>query len=218
MRWDQWHPVRSPSDSLLRSWAPVAARRRVKSLRGCQLLQCWTRWVPDLERVAIYLRCLLLPLVLGNTARHATARRGRGGDRAPIRCAGGGTGARSAEAGGVSAEMNYSSTLDRFDNFQEDAQLAFLSQELYGWLYHYAYNVGTAVLIAASSMVALHTGVLPRWLACLVRPGGSIHPAAPLSHPTGLLAGTALVRYGCCTHARRWRWVYRRPAQIHRTP
>jgi hypothetical protein len=90
MRWDQWHPVRSPSDSLLRSWAPVAARRRVKSLRGCQLLQCWTRWVPDLERVAIYLRCLLLPLVLGNTAQYATARRGRGGDRAPIHRAGGG--------------------------------------------------------------------------------------------------------------------------------
>ena len=163
--WDQWAPARSPSDPFLRSWAPVAARRRVKSSRGCQLLQCWTRWVPDLERVAIYLRCLLLPLVLGNTAQHATARRGRGGDRAPIRCAGGGTGARSAEAGGVSAEINYSSTLDRFDNFQEDAQLAFLSQELYGWLYHYAYNVGAAVLIAASSMVALHTGVLPRWLA-----------------------------------------------------
>jgi hypothetical protein len=66
---------------------------------------------------------------------------------------------------GVSAEINYSSTLGRFDNFQEDAQLAFLSQELSGWLYHYAYNVGAAVLIAASSMVALNTGVLPRWLA-----------------------------------------------------
>src|SRR5215203_4224 len=125
MRWDQWHPVRSPSDSLLRSWAPVAARRRVKSLRGCQLLQCWTRWVPDLERVAIYLRCLLLPLVLGNTAQHATARRGRGGDWAPIRCAGGGLALIALKPVGLSAEINYPSTLERFDNFQEDAQLAF---------------------------------------------------------------------------------------------
>ena len=66
---------------------------------------------------------------------------------------------------GVSAEINYPSALERFDNFQEDAQLAFLSQELSGWLYHYAYNVGAAVLIAASSVVALNTGVLPRWLA-----------------------------------------------------
>ena len=54
-------------------------------------------------------------------------------------------------------------------------------------------------------------------VASLVRPDGSTHPAAPLSHPTGLLTGTALVRYGCCTYARRWRWVYRRPSQIHRT-
>ena len=66
---------------------------------------------------------------------------------------------------GVSAEIDYPSTLSRFDNVLEDAQLAFLSLELSGWLYHYAYNVGAAVLIAATSMVALNTSVLPRWLA-----------------------------------------------------
>lgn len=65
---------------------------------------------------------------------------------------------------GVSAEIHYSSTLARFDNFLEDAQLAFLSVELSGWLYRYAYNVGAAVLISATSVVALNTGVLPRWL------------------------------------------------------
>jgi hypothetical protein len=65
---------------------------------------------------------------------------------------------------GVSAEIHYPSTLDRFENFLEDAQLAFLSLELSGWLYHYAYNVGAAVLIAATSVVALNTGLLPRWL------------------------------------------------------
>lgn len=48
---------------------------------------------------------------------------------------------------GVTAEIHYPSALDRFENFVQDAQLAFLSLELSGWLCHYAYNVGAAVLM-----------------------------------------------------------------------
>jgi hypothetical protein len=64
----------------------------------------------------------------------------------------------------VAAEIYYPATLARFENFRQDAQLGFLSVEFSGWLYHFAY-VGASVLITATSVVALRTGVLPRWLA-----------------------------------------------------
>lgn len=52
----------------------------------------------------------------------------------------------------------------RFEIFQPDAQLVFLSQALSGWLYSFAW-VGLAVLLSATFLVALKTGFLPRWLA-----------------------------------------------------
>lgn len=64
---------------------------------------------------------------------------------------------------GRALEILYPATLARFENFQPDAQLAFLSVVLSAWLYYFA-QVGTSVLIAATSVVALRTGVLPRWL------------------------------------------------------
>jgi hypothetical protein len=65
---------------------------------------------------------------------------------------------------GAAVEIVYPATLARFENFQQDAQLGFLSLALSGWMYRFAF-VGIAVLIAAASMVALRTGVLPGWLA-----------------------------------------------------
>ena len=65
---------------------------------------------------------------------------------------------------GAAVEIVYPATLARFENFQQDAQLGFLSLALTGWMYRFAF-VGMAALIAAASGVALRTGVLPGWLA-----------------------------------------------------
>jgi hypothetical protein len=64
---------------------------------------------------------------------------------------------------GAAVEIVYPATLARFESFQQDAQLGFLSLALSGWLYRFAF-VGMSVLIAATSVVVLRTGVLPRWL------------------------------------------------------
>lgn len=68
------------------------------------------------------------------------------------------------ELAGAAAEIVYPTTLARYTNFQPDPQLAFLSLQLSGWLYNFAWS-GMAVLIAASSVLALRMGGLPRWLA-----------------------------------------------------
>jgi hypothetical protein len=65
---------------------------------------------------------------------------------------------------GAAVEIVYPASLARFENFQQDAQLGFLSLALSGWMYRFAF-VGMAALIAAASGVALRPGVLPGWLA-----------------------------------------------------
>jgi hypothetical protein len=65
---------------------------------------------------------------------------------------------------GAAVEIIYPASLARFENFQQDAQLGFLSLALSGWIYRFAF-VGMAALIAAASVVLLRTGVLPKWLA-----------------------------------------------------
>jgi hypothetical protein len=68
------------------------------------------------------------------------------------------------ETAGASVEIVHPATTSRFENFEPDAQLAFASQALSGWLYSFAW-VGMAVLISATSVAALRTGFLPKWLA-----------------------------------------------------
>jgi len=58
---------------------------------------------------------------------------------------------------GAAVEIVYPATLARFENFQQDAQLGFLSLALSGWMYRFAF-VGMSVLIAATSAVTLRTG------------------------------------------------------------
>ena len=65
---------------------------------------------------------------------------------------------------GAAVEIVYPATLARFENFQADAQLGFLSLALSGWMYRFAL-AGMSVLIAAASVVVLGTGVMPRWVA-----------------------------------------------------
>jgi hypothetical protein len=65
---------------------------------------------------------------------------------------------------GYAAEIIHPATLVRFENFAPDAEPAFTSLALSAWLYHFC-QVGASVLITATSLVALGSGVLPRWLA-----------------------------------------------------
>lgn len=65
---------------------------------------------------------------------------------------------------GVAAEIVYPATQVRFEDFEADTQLVSMTLALASWLYHFC-QVGTAVLVSATSLIALETGVLPRWLA-----------------------------------------------------
>jgi hypothetical protein len=77
---------------------------------------------------------------------------------------GGGVTFIALETAGAAAEIVHPATTSRFENFQPDAQFAFVSQALSGWPYSFAW-VGLAVLLSATSLAALRTGFLPRWLA-----------------------------------------------------
>ena len=89
---------------------------------------------------------------------------------------------------GVAVEIAHPATLSRFEDFEPDAQLVFMTLALASWLYHFC-QVGTSVLVTATSLLALRTGVLPNWLALagfLVALLALLHVLIPL---IGALAG-----------------------------
>ena len=65
---------------------------------------------------------------------------------------------------GYAAEVVYPAAMLRFENFTPGAEPAFTALALSAWLYHFC-QVGASVMVTATSLVALGTGVLPRWLA-----------------------------------------------------
>ena len=67
-------------------------------------------------------------------------------------------------AAGFTVEILYPAALQRFGALEPDAALVLASLTLSAWLYHYC-QVGTSVMVLATSVAALGTGVLPRWLA-----------------------------------------------------
>ena len=68
------------------------------------------------------------------------------------------------EAAGFTAEIVFPAALQRFGVFEPDAAFVLVSLTLASWLYHYC-QIGTSAMVLVSSLVALETGVLPRWLA-----------------------------------------------------
>lgn len=88
---------------------------------------------------------------------------GEGGALSSVALAGGIVFAALSSAG-FAAEIVYPATLVRFEGYDQDDQLAYASLALASWLYHYC-QVGASVMIGATSLAALTTGVLPRWLA-----------------------------------------------------
>lgn len=67
-------------------------------------------------------------------------------------------------AAGFAVEILYPAVLQRFGAIQPDAAFVLASLTLSAWLYHYC-QIGTSVMVLSASLVALGTGVLPRWLA-----------------------------------------------------
>ena len=68
------------------------------------------------------------------------------------------------EAVGFAAEILYPAALQRFGAFEPDAVFVLVSLTLSSWLYHFC-QVGASAMVLVTSLVALETGVLPRWLA-----------------------------------------------------
>jgi hypothetical protein len=96
---------------------------------------------------------------------------------------------------GTETEILYAATVSRFDSFEQDAQLAFLSVALSSWLYHFG-QVGTSVMVGTTSLVVLETGVLPRWLALvgfLLALVALLHFLVPLFGTLANLVWVALV-------------------------
>jgi hypothetical protein len=95
-------------------------------------------------------------------------------------------------AAGFAAEILYPATLQRFGAFEPGAPFVLVSLTLASWLYHFC-QVGASVLVLVTSLVALGTGVLPRWLALagfVVALLTFLHFLLPL---LGALAGLAWV-------------------------
>ena len=68
------------------------------------------------------------------------------------------------EAVGFAVEILYPAALQRFGVFEPDAAFVLVSLTLSSWLYHFC-QVGASAMVVVTSLVALETGVLPRWLA-----------------------------------------------------
>jgi hypothetical protein len=85
---------------------------------------------------------------------------------------------------GAAVEIVHPATQARFANYRPDAQLGLVSLALSGWLYRFAF-VGMAALIAATSLVAIRTGILQKGLAW----AGLVIAAVALLRLLGPLAG-----------------------------
>jgi hypothetical protein len=68
------------------------------------------------------------------------------------------------EAAGFAAEILFPAALQRFGVFEPDAAFVLVSLTLASWLYHFC-QIGASAMVLVTSLVALKTGVLPRWLA-----------------------------------------------------
>jgi hypothetical protein len=67
-------------------------------------------------------------------------------------------------AAGFTAEILFPAALQRFGVFEPDAAFVLVSLTLASWLYHFC-QIGASAMVLVTSLMALGTGVLPRWLA-----------------------------------------------------
>jgi hypothetical protein len=145
---------------------------------------------------SIFFLVLFLGVLYGVLRRaEESAQRGGGGGGG-----GGLTAATLAEgivfstlsAAGSAAEILYPATVLRFGVFEPEAQFVLVSLTLSSWLYHFG-QVGASALVLVTSLLAVQTGVLPRWLGLaglVVALLTLLHFLLPL---VGALAGLAWV-------------------------
>src|SRR3712207_76596 len=68
------------------------------------------------------------------------------------------------EVVGFAVEILFPVALQRFGVFEPDAAFVLVSLTLSTWLYHFC-QVGASAMVLVTSLAALETDVLPRWLA-----------------------------------------------------
>ncbi len=66
-------------------------------------------------------------------------------------------------AAGFTAEILFPAAVQRFEVFEPDAAFVLVPLTLATWLYHFC-QIGASAMVLVTSLVALGTGVLPRWL------------------------------------------------------
>ena len=96
------------------------------------------------------------------------------------------------QAAGFAVEIVYPETLLSFEGIEPDERFGLMSLILSLWLFHFC-QVGASAMVLVTSLVALGTGVLPRWLALVgfvVALLTLLHFLLPL---LGALAGLAWV-------------------------
>src|SRR5918911_2497856 len=207
VRWDQRYIILD----LTNPWHLHRSSRRPRAWFECpgspQLLQWLANSIHGRQRSKLHLCRILFFLwflgILRNVLRSADGE----GEWLSTVALSGGLMFITLELAGAAAEIVYPATLARFANFQPDAQLAFLSLSLSGWLYNFAW-VGLSVLIAAASALALWIRRLPRWLGW----AGFVFAVlaltkflTPLAHSVALLwvlVVCALMLAGCVSFSR----------------
>ncbi len=102
--------------------------------------------------------------VLYGVLRHAQDSAQRRGMGLPAAALAGGIVFVGLQAAGFAAEIVYPATLLGFEGFEPDERFGLVSVTLAFWLFHFC-QVGASALVLLTSLVALGTGVLPRWLA-----------------------------------------------------
>lgn len=112
----------------------------------------------------VFFIILFLGVLYGVLRRAEDGAQGGRGGGLPAAALAGGIVFAALSAAGFAAEIIYPATLQRFGVFEPDAQFVLVSLTLSAWLYHFC-QVGASVLVLVTSLVALGTGVLPRWLA-----------------------------------------------------
>lgn len=112
----------------------------------------------------VFFFILFLGVLYGVLRRAEDGAQGGAGGGLPAAALAGGIVFAVLSAAGFTAEILYPATLQRFGDIEPDAPFVLVSLTLSSWLYHFC-QVGASALVLVTSVVALGTGVLPRWLA-----------------------------------------------------
>ena len=111
----------------------------------------------------IFFFLLFLGVLYGVLRNLGDGARGGAGGGLPAAALAGGIVFAALSAAGFTVEIVYPAALQRFGALEPDAAFVLVSLTLSSWLYHFC-QIGASVMVLATSLVALQTGVLPRWL------------------------------------------------------